>query len=249
MEASMRNVVFVLFSILLLSGSSFAINADFITIPGGSFYMGSPEEESGRRSDETRHFVALTNGFEMQTSEVTQEQWVSLMNHNPSKNKGDNNPVENVTWYEVQVFLGMLNFQNDGYVYRLPTEAEWEFAARGGTSTAYHFANDAALLNGYAWYGVNSSASTHPVKMKLPNQFGLFDMHGNVHEWVNDFYGEYPQDEVTTDPKGPESGKDRTIRGGGFADVDLHVRSAFRFQADPGTRYHYLGFRLVRTRQ
>ncbi len=219
----------------------------FVYIPPGTFMMGSSENEPGRDRDETLHRVTLTRGFYMQTTEVTQGQWKEVMGENPSRFKecGDDCPVETVSWDDVQEFIKSLNRKGEG-LYRLPTEAEWEYAARAGSETAYCFGNDAADLGKYAWYGESWDGGTHPVAQKQPNAWGLYDMHGNVWEWCHDWYGKYPSDTVT-DPTGSESGSDRVNRCGSFLNTARYCRSANRGNwRPPGFRGGYLGFRLVR---
>ena len=247
----------------------------FVYIPPDTFMMGSPEDEPGRYSNEKQHKVTLTKGFYLQTTEVTQGQWKAVMGGNPSyfKNCGDDCPVEKVSWKDVQAFIEKLN-QREGKTYRLPTEAEWEYAARAGTETALYTGpieilgqNNAPALDLIAWYGGNSGvdyedgydssgwgekqyphqrAGTHPVKQKKPNAWELYDMIGNVLEWCADWYGDYPDGPVT-DPVGPSSGSFRVIRGGSWTDVARRCRSAYRHDWRPDGRGGYLGFRLARS--
>ncbi len=255
------------------SGSSVSnsLGMTFVPIPAGNFTMGSPDgtngtvAEPGRNTDETQHVVTLTQPFYMQTTEVTQGQWKAVMGSNPSyfSTCGDNCPVEQVSWNDIQIFLPALNSRGDG-TYRLPTEAEWEYAARAGSTTA--FANGGITnissipvdpnLNLIGWYDGNSAVTytpnhfdrgTHPVQGKQANAWGLYDMSGNVSEWVQDWYGSYPTTAVT-DPTGPSSGDYRVFRGGSWHDIALYCRSASRkfFQPGGGLGYNYFGFRLVR---
>lgn len=161
----------------------------FVNIKAGSFMMGSPDSEKGRYSDETQHEVELSQDFEMQTTPVTQALWTEVMGQSPSHFKGKSNPVESVSWNDVQEFIGELNKLDPEYTYRLPTEAEWEYACRAGTTTAYHCAEKD--LKKYAWFSENSGDKTHPVGKLQPNAWGLYDMMGNVWEWIGDWYGEY----------------------------------------------------------
>jgi len=217
----------------------------FVWIEPGTFMMGSPSSESGRDSDETQHRVTLTKGFYMQTTEVTQGQWKAIMGRNPSKfsSCGDNCPVEQVSWNDVQDFIRKLN-QRTGQTYRLPTEAEWEYACRAGSSTRFCFGDSDSELGNYAWYYDNAGSKTHPVAQKRPNAWGLYDMHGNVWEWCSDWYGDYPSGSVT-DPEGPSSGSIRVFRGGGWNGFARFCRSAIRYRYEPGVRSFILGFRLV----
>ncbi|MEW6267645.1 MAG: formylglycine-generating enzyme family protein [Thermodesulfobacteriota bacterium] len=220
----------------------------FVPIPNGTFTMGSPSSESGRDSDEAQHQVTISRPFYMQTTEVTQGQWRSVMGSNPShfKNCGDDCPVESVSWNDAQEFIGRLNAKEGGNKYRLPSEAEWEYAARAGSRTAYSFGESQSELGQYAWYGGNSGGQTHPVGRKRPNAWGFYDMHGNVWEWCQDRYGVYPSGAVT-DPQGPSSGSSRVSRGGGWSISDQYCRSANRVGSEPGGRDVGQGFRLART--
>jgi formylglycine-generating enzyme required for sulfatase activity len=157
------------------------MNINFKKIPAGKFLMGSDSSIKERYKDETYHEVEITKPFEMQTTQVTQKQWTDVMNSNPSNFKGDDLPVESVSYYDVQKFIKKLNKRNDGYVYRLPTEAEWEYACA-----------DSSFKAG-AWGYHNSKNQTHPVAQLKPNKFGLFDMIGNVWEWCSDWYGPYEE--------------------------------------------------------
>jgi formylglycine-generating enzyme required for sulfatase activity len=169
------------------------------------------------------------------------------MGNNPSQFRGDpNRPVENVSWEDVQEFLRRLNAKEGGTQYRLPTEAEWEYAARAGSTTAYSFGDNSDRLGEYAWYAENSGGTTHPVGQRKPNAWGLYDMHGNVWEWVQDWYGNYPA-EAATDPQGPASGSERVGRGGDWHGGAGHCRAAYRLRGSPGNRGGILGFRLLRT--
>ena len=195
---------------------------EFVGIPPGEFLMGSTSRHAMDWEKPTTR-VRISKGFWLGKYEVTQDQWQAVMGNNPSRFAGCGNcPVEQVSWEDVQVFIGRLNSRSGGGRYRLPTEAEWEYAARAGTSTDT-YAGDITqpegndpVLNGIAWYGKNSGSRTQPVGRKSPNGFGLHDMLGNVGEWVGDWYGSYPGGAVT-DPSGPGSGSERVIRGGGWA--------------------------------
>jgi formylglycine-generating enzyme required for sulfatase activity len=188
----------------------------FVYIPPGTFMMGSPPEEKGRYDRETLHEVTLTKGFYLQTTQVTQAQWKAVMGNNPSRFQGcDDCPVETVFWNDVQDFIRKLNQREGKDIYRLPTEAEWEYTARAGSTTGYCFGDDESLLSEYAWYDKNSENKTHPVATRKPNAWGLYDMHGNVWEWCEDRYGDYPSGKVT-DPVGTSDGSFRVLRGGGW---------------------------------
>ena len=208
--------------------------------PAGTFTMGSPESEDGRDGDETQHQVTLTRGFWLGETPVTQKQWKSVMGDNPSVFKGANLPVEEVSWNDCQEFIQKVNAAlNCGA--RLPTEAEWEYACRAGTSGAYGGTGE---LDELGWYDKNSGDKTHPVGQKKPNAWGLYDMHGNVWEWCSDWYGDYPSGSVT-DPTGPSSGSSRVLRGGSWGCNARDCRSASRGRDYPGFRDYYGGFRLL----
>lgn len=236
--------------------SSPTIGVKFILIPAGTFTMGSPLDELGRNNDESQHKVVISRAFYLQTTEITQAQWEKIMGNNPSyfSSCGSNCPVENVSWNDVQEFIRRLNKTEKTEKYRLPTEAEWEYAARAGKTTA--FANGGIIntncdydsnLGLIGWYCDNSSKKTHPVAGKKPNDWGLFDMHGNVLEWVQDYYGDYPSKRVI-DPTGPLSGIYRVNRGGTWAGFAISCRAAFRTYYPPNARVnHGFGFRLCRT--
>ena len=210
------------------------------------FYMGD--------SDEGRHFVRLSEGFWMGQHEVTQGEWEAVMGENPSRFQecGALCPVEQVTWNEVQEYIRRLNEREagSGFAYRLPTEAEWEWAASGGTWAIHLHRLGDYPVDEIAWYAGNSDGRTHPGGQKLANEFGLYDMRGNVWEWTGDWYGEYPYDahERVTDPAGPSTGLERVIRGGSWSDSAQDVRHTRRGASPPdsldGTSS--IGFRLVR---
>ncbi len=224
----------------------------FVWIKPGTFIMGSPLSEGDRRSDEVQHTVILTQGFWLSDHEVTQSEYRSLMGINPSRFTGGtgdlNRPVEQVSWVDAVLYCEKLTERERAagritaqQSYRLPTEAEWEYAARAGTTGSRH-----GDLDKIAWHGGNSGG-TQPVKRKTPNSWGLYDMIGNVSEWCSDWYGTYPTGSVT-DPSGPSSGSFRAHRGGNY-DYDfvvtwnVNVRSASRGRFVSSGRFSYLGFR------
>jgi len=226
-----------------------SIGMDFVLIPAGSFKMGADPNFEESSPDETpRHRVSISKAFYLAKTEVTQEQWVAIMGSNPSEYKGRQNPVENVSWNDVQEFIRRLNAKEGSNVYRLPTEAEWEYACRAGSTGTYSFGDDKGDLGTYAWFDENSGERTHPVATKRANAWGLYDMHGNVMEWVQDWYGEtYYSSSPSTDPRGPASGSTRVVRGGSW-DFDAgFVLAAPRIRVAPGVRYAGLGFRLARS--
>ena len=232
-----------------------SIGMKFVLIPTGSFMMGSPPDEPGRGDDERQHRVTLTKGFYMGVTEVTQRQWRQIMGNNPShfQDCGADCPVEFVSWNDCQEFVQRLNQSEVGNRYRLPTEAEWEYACRAGSITG--FANGSitqtgcghdANLDVMGWYCGNSGKKPHPVAQRKPNAFGLYDMHGNIWEWCQDWYGIYPSGHVSN-PTGPSSGSCRVLRGGGWHEDVEGCRSAIRVGRSPGSRAGTIGFRLART--
>lgn len=218
--------------------------ATFVYIKPGRFMMGSPEGEKGRDNDEKLHKVTLTRGFYMQTTEVTQALWKKIMGETPSFFEEGDCPVENVSWDMVQKFISKLNKQSKGHTYRLPTEAQWEYACRAGNPSPYSFGDDEELLVEYAWYGKNSDSTTHPGGELEPNPWGLYDMHGNVWEWCSDGYGTYPLGSVTN-PEGDDKAGNRVIRGGSWDGTAEFCRSANRYGNSPGNLNILLGLRLV----
>lgn len=217
----------------------------FVRIEPGTFFMGSPDYERNREGDENLHSVTLTQAYWLQTTPVTQAQWQKLMGHNPSDFKGPELPVENVSWFDItQRFLPALNALGEG-LYRLPSEAEWEYAARAGSMHSYYERHDPSTLDSYAWYNNNSNFQTHPVGLKQPNAWGLYDMYGNVWEWCKDVYGPYIL-EQTRDPQGPPRGQGRVMRGGSWFCNALSCRQAARGYLSPETRVRLTGFRLIR---
>ena len=213
---------------------------EFVRIPPGEFLMGST---SGANREKPVHLVKITHGFEMGKYEVTQAQWDAVFGSDRSHFRGASLPVENVSWDDVQAFILALNTRKDGYVYRLPTEAEWEYACRAGTTQDY-----AGNLDDMGWYEANSGAQTHPVGQKQPNAWGLYDMHGNVWEWIQDWYGEdYYAQSPGADPQGPSSGTNRVERGGPWRAAAWNARSANRNGISPDVKGDAIGFRLART--
>jgi formylglycine-generating enzyme required for sulfatase activity len=227
----------------------------FVLIPAGAFTMGSPSDELGRDSDEgPQHQVTLSKSFYMQTTEVTQAQWEAVMGINPSHFKDcPTCPVDTVSWYDVQEFIVKMNQRGQG-TYSLPTEAQWEYAARAGSTTAFYNGGITEAGAGYdpnldkiGWYCYNSSDKTHPVAQKTPNAWGLYDMSGNIYEWCQDWYsGSYYSSSPSTDPPGPSSGSRRVLRGGDWDFFASYCRSADRNNGPPDARAYFTGFRLLR---
>ncbi|GHT96275.1 hypothetical protein FACS1894116_13120 [Betaproteobacteria bacterium] len=226
-----------------------SIGTEFILIPAGSFTMGADKNfENASDAETPPHRVSISQAFYLGKYPVTQGEWVAVMGSNPSKFKGRSNPVEQVSWDDVQTFIQRLNAKEGTRKYRLPTEAEWEYAARAGTKSTYSFGDDAGQLGAYAWYDGNSGSQTHPVGQKKPNPWGLYDMHGNVLEWVNDWYNEsYYSRSASNDPAGPSSGQYRVLRGGNWFYSAGGLRSAHRSDLTPDSRGDGSGFRLARS--
>ncbi|MCX7385045.1 MAG: SUMF1/EgtB/PvdO family nonheme iron enzyme [Planctomycetales bacterium] len=228
--------------------STNSIGMKMVLIPPGEFMMGSPESEREPRPDETLHQVTLTQSFQIGVCEVTQSQYEKVIGANPSSIKGPDNPVEQINWDEASAFCRRLSALKEekalGHVYRLPTEAEWEYACRAGTTTAYSFGNDTSQLVDFAWAKVNSGEKPQPVGQKNPNSWGLYDMHGNVWEWCQDWQGDLPSGAVT-DPQGPSVGTNRADRGGCWSDTQEYLRAGLRGYNSPIARGSSLGFRVV----
>ncbi len=254
------------------------LGMQFVLIPKGSFTMGSPKSEPGRQWNEKQHRVVISKSFYMQETEVTQGQWEKLVGFNPSSfpKLGKSYPVDTISWNEAMEFIQVLNKWEGTNKYRLPTEAEWEYAARAGSTTAFSSGpitvtafscnTPEPSLTETAWYCYNSGSSEasialdfkpHPVKTKRPNRWGLYDMHGNVQEWVLDsckwrnfwrakvgVVTSTYQDNIV-DPLS-KTGKHRIIRGGGWYQTSKYQRSAYRSYYKPGVRRNSLGFRIVR---
>jgi formylglycine-generating enzyme required for sulfatase activity len=219
------------------------VKLEMLLIPAGKFKMGSPASEKNRFDVETQHEVTITKPFYMGKYEVTQEQWEAVMGNNPSETKGAKLPVTDVSWEDCQEFIKKLNAKTDGG-YRLPTESEWEYACRAGTTTAYSFGDKITPKD--ANYYDSKIDKPVAVGSYKPNAFGLYDMHGNVWEWCDeDWHGEYPF--AVTDPKGPATGKLRVLRGGSFYVIESGARSSNRYVITPTDRFFDLGFRLART--
>lgn len=245
-------ILVICISLGLVSGGALTTErpADFITnslgmelrlIPPGEFMMGPNAREDAAH---LLHRVNIEKSFYIGVTEVTQGQWRAVMGNNPSFFQGDDSlPVENVPWNNCQAFLRRLS-QTEGTEYRLPTEAEWEYSCRAGSTTKFCFGDDERTLGEYAWYIANSGRKTHPVGQKIANAWGLHDMHGNVLEWCQDGYDDFPGDA----PQGNSVGTAyRMLRGGRFNCGAYCCPSAFRSWSTPTLTINYVGFRVVRT--
>ncbi|TAE92057.1 MAG: formylglycine-generating enzyme family protein [Verrucomicrobia bacterium] len=216
----------------------------FCWCPAGDFTMGSPESEGGRSFDEKQFKVTLTKGFWMAKTEVTQAQWQAVMGSNPSEFQGENLPVEHVSWNDAQEFLQKLNAligSEDGGKMVLPTESQWEYACRAGEAGPF----SGGTIDEVAWHSDNSGSNTHPVGTKKSNEWGLYDMHGNVWEWCQDWYDDQLAGGV--DPRGPTSGATRVIRGGSWSYFAFFCRAADRNYDPPSYADNGLGFRVARS--
>lgn len=226
----------------------------FVCIPAGSFSMGSSSSESGHESNEGPVHTVTIQSFEMMTTEVTQGMWQEVMGNNPSYFTGDlNRPVEKVSWDDCQEFVDAMNDLDPDHEYRLPTESEWEYACRAGTTTRFYWGNDPGhtLVDEYEWYQENSGNTTHPVGQKFPNAWGLYDMGGNVLEWCQDYwhedYSSYSGAPRDGSPWVYPSDSYRVGRGGNLMYRARYCRSATRTIGSPDSRRSDLGFRLARS--
>ena len=226
-----------------LSNRTFTVNGVSFTmvgVQGGTFQMGST---TGYRDEKPVHNVTLGSYYIGQT-EVTQALWKAVMGSNPSEFKGDNLPVEGVSWNDCQTFIQKLN-QLTGERFRLPTEAEWEFAAKGGNKSKGYTYSGSNSIDNLAWYTSNSGSKTHLVGTKAPNELGIYDMSGNVWEWCQDWYGGYSSS-AQSNPSGPSSSSERVTRGGSWYDYAADCRTADRYSYDPRNTPYNLGLRLAR---
>ena len=224
----------------MVNGVSF----EMVRVEGGTFRMGATsEQEDEADSDEKPVHGVTLSSYYIGKTEVTQALWQAVMGSNPSRFEGSDLPVECVSWNDCQEFIQKLN-RLTGRNFRLPTEAEWEFACRGGNNSRGYKYSGSNNLGSVAWYEDNSGGQTHPVGTKAPNELGIFDMSGNVWEWCNDWYGNYTSNSQTN-PTGSQSGSDRVYRGGSWCDYARYCRSSNRSYGNPATRYSYLGLRLA----
>ncbi|MBO4319109.1 MAG: SUMF1/EgtB/PvdO family nonheme iron enzyme [Treponema sp.] len=249
----------MLCSTLVLAGGSkekysVATAKEFVDVDAGVFTIGCEDEF------ENEHEVVVSEFF-ICTHEVTQEEFQSLMGYNPSKNKGKNKPVNNVTWYEAVDYCNKRSIA-EGYTpcynadyeydfcadgYRLPTESEWEIAAKGGQKSQGFIYSGDDSIDDVAWHGQNSGHKTHDVRTKAPNELGIYDMTGNVAEWCFDWYGVYPTEREGIDPSGPAFGTERIVRGGSCYFIDENCSVTARNSRTPETKESYIGFRIVRS--
>ena len=267
---------FAFLTAFCISGSVHAqtVSVSMVEIQSGEFLMGSPTTEFERQKDETQHRVSIS-AFQMSQYEVSQALYESVMGVNPSAHIGKNLPVENLTWYDAIRFCNALSQkegrqpaysvkEENGRIsvtwnskangYRLPTESEWEYAARAGTTTPFNTGENinADQANYYGTYPYRDRPSqtyrgeTVPVGSFTANAWGLYDMHGNVWEWCWDRYGSYPQEQISTDPQGNPKGQLRVNRGGGFNDFGKHLRSSYRAAQNPSNKSFNIGLRLAR---
>jgi formylglycine-generating enzyme required for sulfatase activity len=223
------------------------VDLELLPCPAGTFTMGSPAGEADRSADETQHQVTLTKPFWLGKTEVTQAQWQAVMGANPSQFKGNDLPVEHVSWDDAASFCKKLTERAQaagtlpaGYEYRMPTDAEWEYACRAGSTGPYA----GARLDDLGWYYGNSGRTTHAVGTKQANAWGLVDMHGNVCEWCQGWYGDYPAG-VAPDPTGLATGTSRVSRGGSWSSLASSCRAAYRCGFVPSFRNDFLGFRIA----
>jgi formylglycine-generating enzyme required for sulfatase activity len=220
-----------------------SIGMELRLIQAGSFTMGYDGQGAWDHEQPT-HKVTITKDYYIGVYEVTQAQYVAIQGENPSRFRGDDRPVDSVTWRQAVEFCKKLS-KKEGVTYRLPTEAEWEYACRAGTTTKYYWGNIDELAGTFAWYGENSDNQTHPVGQKKANAWGLYDMSGNVEEWAHDRFRAFTR-RAQTDPKGPAIGRNsRPLRGGSFFYTPEYLRSSVRHPNSTTDRDPRIGFRVV----
>ena len=221
------------------------VEMEFVHIPSGTFVMGS---EDGDRDEKPVHEVEISREFYLARYPVTRAHWEGVMGNSPSRPEGASRPVDSVSWQEADEYLQKLNAVAGGPRYRMPTEAEWEYACRAGTTTVFSFGDDEESLALHAWYSDNSGFQTHEVGLKKPTAWGLYDMHGNVWEWCLDRYDEeYYAVGPSRDPHGPSEGTTRVLRGGSWDNGPSGLRAAARNRFRPAFASSSFGFRCVRT--
>ncbi|MDP2218119.1 MAG: formylglycine-generating enzyme family protein [Methanolobus sp.] len=229
-----------------------SLGMEFVLIPAGEFCMGSlSDEKNWYRNERPLHKVSIMDDFFLGRYEVTQQQWTDIMGINPSRASGDDRPVDKISWNEAQEFIRRLNEKEVTDKYRLPTEAEWEYACRAGTTSRYSFGDDEVQLSDYGWYGENESTGTFPVGQKKPNPWGLYDMHGNLWEWVRDRYHESyegaPADGSAWEETADNAKVLYVLRGGSWITSAVGCRSASRYYYSPdGRRSRRIGVRIVK---
>ena len=255
-----RKILFIIAATMLLSGCKkyidysamkfedyFYVNGvsfEMVYVEGGSFDMGATTEQgSDAENDEKPVHRVTLSGYYIGRCEVTQELWEAVMGSNPSYFNGAQNPVENVSWNDCQEFISMLNSLT-GRTFRLPTEAEWEYAARGGNQSRHYKYSGSNNIFDVAWHDGDSGDKTHAVGTKTANELGIYDMSGNVIEWCSDWYGDYRR-RAQTNPQGPSSGSARVLRGGSWGGDARSCRVSFRNYGGPGGSFHAIGLRLV----
>jgi formylglycine-generating enzyme required for sulfatase activity len=234
-----------------------SIGMTFKLVPAGEYQMGNDKQRDALAAEipgsspsdfgreDPAHPVRITKPFFLCAKEVTQEQYQKVVGSNPAENSSPQNPVENVSWTDAELFCKRLS-EKEKRTYRLPTEAEWEYACRAGSTTEFHFGDDPATLPEHAWFAGNSGKKSHPVGEKKPNAWGFLDMNGNVSEWCQDWFAaEYYESSEKSDPKGPYSGSGRVHRGGSFESPVAKCRSTPRFKELPTYKSPALGFRVV----
>ena len=236
----------------------------FAKIPSATFDMGA-RWTSSNENEKPNHKVTLSKDFEMQTTETTQGQWFQVMGTNPSFFKAQddcpadhqvisgiefcpNHPVERISFSDAQNYIAKLNAQDPNYTYSIPTEAQWEYASSGGARSTYFFGENEKDLNDYAWYDIEEKGFTHDVGLKKPNQFGLYDIYGNVSEWTNDWFSHYGKADVV-DPQGPASGEWQSVRGGDWYNYPNLCTSRARWVNKRNDSDESLGLRVVRTKR
>lgn len=232
------------------SGCQWFESFEMIEVEGGTFYMGAQADDSSETNFDASayqiespvHQVTVSS-YAIGKFEVTQAQWIAAMGNNPSNIIGDNLPVESITWEQVQSFISILNEQS-GLNYRLPTEAEWEYAAKGGCESNGYMYSGNSVLNACGWYYSNSEATTHEVGSKIPNELGIYDMSGNVREWCNDWFGHYSSS-IEENPQGKYDGNLKVNRGGSWTTPAVNCRNTYRHNDYPNESALDLGFRLV----
>ncbi|WP_099468967.1 formylglycine-generating enzyme family protein [Konateibacter massiliensis] len=222
---------------------SAGVSMEFVLIEAGSFFMGSYEGE-GDEDEQSRHKVTITEAFYIGKYEVTQKQWNLVMGDNPSHFEGTDNPVDTVSWTDSVAFTEKLSELAQRNI-TLPTEAQWEYACRSGSDTKWFFGASEESAGEYGWIDSNAQGTTHPVGLKKPNPWGVYDMYGNVQEWCLDWYADSYSGTASKDPQGAKDGASRIIRGGGWGDFPDNARSAYRNASGEEIENDGIGFRCV----